>query len=372
MRYRILLILILAMLIASCSRWDHDFAPKKVVDFEAVLFNPLQVAFDEISATELDPAMEYFSIDYLHFGIDRAGRETFFQSLYSVSTDLSFSVTMIDAQELSADSGIATWNLKIHTADTKALLADSTFVNDRLQKQNGIWKLRGNGLDGSTDSIKQRIIIEYFTFVGCPNCPIVETRIRQLQTMYPTQLSYVEYHVSGELSFGMSHNDLLAYYAAYPSPVSIIQGGNKLSGSTTEILDSYTSLTGILADVDALIKLENFSYSVDNRSISASVKLTPLQQGFAQDQLRLRYVLMKKTWNFADPNADPHHNVALAKGNVDISAYDLSTPVSFSITSPIDIPSDAYMLVYVQKVPSPFANNATIYNGIEVPVSASK
>jgi hypothetical protein len=372
MNYKILILAIVVVLLASCSRFDHDFAPKEVIDFEAVLFAPMQVAFDGISGTNLEPVLDYFSEDYLHSGIDKAGREAYLQSLYSVSSDLDFVVSLIEAQELNSTEGVASWNLKVYTADSKTLLADSTFVNDRLQKQNGAWKLRGNGIDGNSDSIKQRIIIEYFTFVGCPNCPIVESRIRQLQTAYPTQLSYVEYHVSGELSFGMSHNDLLAYYAAYPSPVSIIQGGNKLSGSTTDILDSYTNLTGILAEVDAQIKLENFSYSVDNRSISASIRLNPLVQGFDQDQLRLKYVLMKKTWNFANPEADPHHNVALAKGSVDISAHDLANEVSFELISPIDIPADAYMLVYVQKVPASFANNATIFNGIEVPIAAAK
>ncbi len=372
MNYRLLILLLGVVLITSCSRFDHDFAPREVIDFEAVLFAPMQVAFEGISATDLDPVLAYYSDDYLHFGIDKAGREAFYQSLYSVSTDLAYVVSFLDAQELNSNEGVASWNLKVYTADTRALLADSTFVNDRMQKQNGAWKLRGNGIDGNTDSVKQRIIIEYFTFVGCPNCPIVESRIRQLQAAYPTQLSYVEYHVSGELSFGMSHNDLLAYYAAYPSPVSIIQGGNKLSGSTTDILDSYTSLTGILADVDAQIKLENFSYSVDDRTVSASIKLNPLVQSFAQDQLRLRYVLMKKTWNFANPGTDSHHNVALAKGSVDISAHDLSNEVSFGLTSPIDIPADAFMLVYVQKVPASFANNATIFNGIEVPIAATK
>lgn len=372
MKYSILILAALLLILGSCSRFEHDFAPKETVDFAAVLFNPLQAAFDEVSSTNMEPVMSRFADDYIHYGIDKAARETYFQSLYSVSSELDYVISLINAEELSENTGIATWNLKIYSAASKALLADSTFVNERLTKQNGTWLLRGNGLSGSTGTSKARIIIEYFTFVGCPNCPIVEARIRELQTQYPTQLSYVEYHVSGELSFGLSHNDLLAYYSAFPSPVSIIQGTNKLTGSSTEVLQNYTNLVGTLSSVDAQLSLEDFSYSVSGRNISAQVRVRPENPGFDTGQLRLKYVLLKKTWNFANPATAAHHNVAMAKGNIDISSTDLANPISFSLQSPIDIPADAYLLVYAQKHSVPFANNSPIYNGIEVPIATRK
>ncbi|MDZ4121465.1 MAG: hypothetical protein U1C33_03540, partial [Candidatus Cloacimonadaceae bacterium] len=219
---------------------------------------------------------------------------------------------------------------------------------------------------------KQRIIIEYFTFVGCPNCPIVENRIRQLQMQYPTQLSYIEYHVSGELSFGSSHNDLMLYYSAFPSPVSVLQGSDKLSGSTPEVLQNYTNLVGLLSEVDAPVRLEEFGYTTSGQTINASVKVNPTSDGFDQNQVRLRYVLLKKTWNFSNPEQEAHHNVALAKGSVDISSFDLANPIEFSINSPIAIPNDASLVIFVQKQPASFANNANIYNGIEVPIAATK
>jgi len=364
-----LILLILTLLLAvSCSRFEHDFDPPE--DFEAALFNPLQAALDSLTATNIAPVMDFFADEYLHNGITKAGREEFLQSLYSVSTELIFTVDMANAEFTNDNNAIATWNLKVYSDSTKALLADSTFVNDRLIKRNGKWLLMGNGISGGIQTQKQRIIIEYFTFVGCPNCPVVANHIRQLQASYPTQLSYVEYHASGELSQGMAHNDLMMYYSAFPNPVSVVQGNTKLTGSTPDVLSTYTQSVALQSEVDASVKLENFSYQITGNQIDCSIKVNTLVQDFDLTNVKLRYVLLKKTWDFANPSAEAHHNVALAKGSIDLATQDLSQPISFSLTK--EIPADAAMLVFVQKVPSTFNSDATIYNGIEVPISQTK
>ncbi len=371
MKFLILLVLLLAVIFGSCSRFEHDFAPREVIDFSALLFLPLNNAFEQITPTELGSVMDFYADDYLHYGIGKDTREEYYQNLFSVSSTLDFVVTMINAEELTEDTAIASWNLKVYIPDTKTLIADSTFVNERLEKRAGRWLLLGNGVDGQI-SMKQRVVIEYFTYLGCPNCPLVEERIRQLQSQFPTQLSYIEYHTSGALSFGNSHQDLMVYYTGFPSPVSIIQGSSRIQGSTPETLNLYSSLVSQLTEVEAQVLLKNFTYSTGSQIINASIKIEPQGEGFDQTNLRLRYVLIKKLWNFADPSADPHHNIALAKGSMDISSHNLDQPISFDLAYSGELPTDAALIVMVQKYPAVFASNANIYNAIEVPVSGLK
>ena len=152
----------------------------------------------------------HFADDYLHFGLNNptcAWLEGIFQAQNAISE------ARLLYSNLTTDStAVAKWRLTIR--ESEGVIVDSTFVGENLVKRNGHWLLRGNQLISEPPAVKQRVIIEYFTFLGCPNCPAVEAELHNLQLAYPGQLSYLEHHISGPLT--VSGDETYDYYGLSP------------------------------------------------------------------------------------------------------------------------------------------------------------
>ena len=365
----ILMVLSLLGLLTSCSRFDHDFDPAVVTDYQAEIFTPLQSSFNAITATDLDPVMAFYAPEYLHNGADQAAREQYIQSLFSASTTLNFVVTMQETVQLTDTTAVANWNLKAFVPEARFAIADTTYNGEKIVKRNNQWLLLGNQMSGSGSTLKQRVIVENFTFTTCPNCPEVEAVLHSLQLQYPTQFSYLEYHFGDVLDIG--NGDIFSYYAGSTMPLSIFQGTTKLTGSTEAVLAQYQSLFSNLSALDSSFRIDNFDYTMTNQNLSGTVHVTPLGTAVDPSSLRLKYVLIEKVSAVTNSVGEPCRNVVRAKGSVDISTQDFANDISFDLPINVVIPDDAYLLVYVQNVPTPYANNATIYNGIEVPVSVT-
>jgi hypothetical protein len=356
-------------LLTSCSRFDHDFDPAVVTDFQTVIFTPLQSSFNAITATNLEPVMAYYTPEYLHNGVDKAAREQYYQSLFSAASTLNFVVTMQETVQLTDTTAVTNWNLKVYVPEARFAIADTTFTGTKIVKRNNQWLLLGNQLTEGSSTLKQRVIVENFTFTTCPNCPEVEAVLHALQLQYPTQFSYLEYHFGDVLDIG--NGDIFSYYAGSTMPLSIFQGTTKLTGSTEAVLAQYHSLFSNLSALESSFQIDNLNYTMTSQNLSGTVRVTPLGTAVDQSALRLKYVLIEKVSAITNSVQEPCRNVVRAKGSMDISTHDFASDISFSLPINVTIPDDAYLLVYVQKVPTTYTNNATIYNGIEVPVSVT-
>ena len=176
MKFRCLALLLLALLfLSACDRFEHEFTEVEVEDLQSLVFTPLQNALSG-GAASLDQTMSYFSDDYVHNGIYKSDLEAWLSNIFAQDPDAQSKVTVKNIQQIDASNANVNWNLRI-TSSTKEVLADSTFTGDTLQKQADKWLLRGNRVSCVVPNPKQIAVLEYFTFLGCPNCPPVEAKL---------------------------------------------------------------------------------------------------------------------------------------------------------------------------------------------------
>ncbi len=355
------LIVLAALFGAGCDRFGHNFLPPDAVDLEAELFTPLDEALQNQTEAGIDPVMAFFADDYLHFGLNKADRRAWLEGIFQAQPAAVAGATLLASDLLSDSTAVVNWRLQV--TEAKGVIADSTFTGERLVKRNGHWLLRGNQMSCEPPVVKQRVIIEYFTFLGCPNCPAVEAELHDLQLDHPGQLSYLEHHITGPLT--VPGDPTYDYYGPFTVPTSVFGGEVMLTGSTADIISSYAAEVQTLAGLDSRINYSGLTYSVDGQTISGSVQLD-MPAPFTHTDLVLNCVLIERESSFTNTQGQPLRNVVRAKSVQDIGFLDFPNTVSFSLSSAVTIPDDAALVIFAQNHPVFFGNNATIYGGIEV------
>lgn len=358
-----ILIALMALFTLGCDRFEHDFAPPETIDFQAELMTPLEQAFNDIQTSGLDPVMDFYAEDYLHFGLLKSDRRTWLEGIYNAEPNAQADVTLLDADQLSDSTAVINWKLIISAPAGKTVLADSTFIGEELVERGEHWLFRGNQMSCEVPNPKQHVIIEYFTFSTCPNCPPVEAELHVLQLAYPGQLSYLEYHTSGPLA---GHDDgAYNYYGPFAVPTSVFQGETVVTGSGQDVIDAYLPLVQSLAQRDSVFRYTDPSFSIDGQTINGSITLELLSGDLNSEDLVLNYVLIERESSYTNIQDDPLHNVVLAKGSLDISSANLDEPLDFMLQSDAALPVDSSIVIFAQTKPDDFANDATIHGGVE-------
>ncbi|MCB5224790.1 MAG: hypothetical protein WCY21_04070 [Candidatus Cloacimonadaceae bacterium] len=348
----------------ACDRFPHIFDPPQDEDLDALLFQPLNQALQNQPEAGIDELMQYFADDYMHSGISKAERRDWLEGIFRDHPNAFASANLIEIQKLSDLLYVSSWRLYISEAET--VIADSSFVGDEAIKRDGRWMLRGNQASCVVPNPKQRVIIEYFTFPNCPNCPPVEAELQHLQLDYPNNLSFLEYHITGPLQ--IPGEGTHSYYGVTSAPTTIFQGETKLSGSAPETLAEFAPLVASLAEVECLAEYSNLSYWVQGQTVTGSIKLNLSPQVPNWSDLVLNVVLIERQASHPIQQ-HPMHNLVRAKNMINIGGTDLSQPVNFVLNASENIPDDAFLVIFAQHRPASFANNARIYGGIEVPIS---
>lgn len=355
------LIVLAALFGAGCDRFGHNFLPPDAVDLEAELFTPLDEALQNQTEAGIDPVMAFFADDYLHFGLNKADRRAWLEGIFQAQPAAVAGATLLASDLLSDSTAVVNWRLQV--TEAKGVIADSTFTGERLVKRNGHWLLRGNQMSCEPPVVKQRVIIEYFTFLGCPNCPAVEAELHDLQLAWPNQLSYLEHHITGPLA--VADDPTYDYYGPFTVPTSILDGEVMLTGSSADILSEYAAQVQNLANMDSAIEYTNLNYSVEGQTISGTVQLD-MPAPFNHTDLVLNCVLIERVSSFTNTQGQNLRNVVRAKSVQDIGFLDFPNTVSFSLSSAVTIPDDASLVIFAQTKPVIFGNNANIHSGIEV------
>ncbi|HRX75974.1 MAG TPA: hypothetical protein P5342_00840 [Candidatus Cloacimonadota bacterium] len=363
-RYLILTLSLLLLLLASCDRFEHSFAPPTQTDFEADFFNPLQTAFNIISAGNLSAIEAMYSQDYLHNGLNRADRLAWIESFLDES-QVSFEVLDPEASSIDESNAVANWRLRISSGSS--VLADSSFVGENLQQVDGHWLLKGNSVC-IQNPMKQLVIAEYFTFRTCPNCPPAEAKLQALQAMYPNNFIYLEHHVTMELA--LPEDQTYMYYQAWSQPSAVFQGMDKVNESSDQSLAQYQSIVDSYTQIDEPIDYEVISLLPEGNEVIGNVKLTPKTDIDFSDVV-LNYVIISDEYEYTNYAGNPLHNVVRAKYSHSLAGVDLSQPIPFSFSTSEDLPEFYTLVIFAQKKPAVFQNNATIYGGVQVNIIPS-
>ncbi len=354
-------LLLLALSATGCDRFNHAFEPPETADLQAALFTPLDEALQNQPEAGLDAVMNYFADDYLHFGLNKADRRAWLENIFQTHPAAVAAATLLDSEQLSDSTAVVNWRFLV--TDAKAVIVDSTFTGDRLAKRGGHWLLRGNQMSCQPPVLKQRVIIEYFTFLGCPNCPQVEAELHDLQLASQGQISYLEHHITGPLT--VPGDPTYDYYGPFSVPTSIFGGEVMLTGSSTDIISSYADAAQTLAGLDSRINYSGLNYSVDGQTVTGTIQLD-MPDPFTHPDLVLNCVLIERVSSFTNTQGQNLRNVVRAKSVQNIGSLDFPNTVSFSLSSSVPIPDDASLVIFAQNRPVLFGNNATIYGGIEV------
>jgi len=356
------------LLAASCDRFKHTFETENAINFNTVLFSPIADSLAVVTAANVQPVMSFYAPDYLHNGNYKASREVWYTSLLAQNTGVTFNVTLLNTSEIDDTTAISNWNLKVYSTG-KTLVADSTFTGEKLKKRDGRWLLWGNRTSCCPPIIyKQRVFLEYFTYNTCPNCPPVEALLENLQQTHPDNLSVMEYHLNDPMVVA-GNQDAFVYYNNEDMPVVLFQGQTKIIGNNADNETNFTALVDNLAATDSRIDLQNLDYHITGNILSGTVHLNFNDTGINSNTLKLKCAIIDKVSSqYHNAANQPCRNVVLANATKSLQGVDVSNTVSFNITYSGTLPSDAALLVWVQVTPTPFSNNATVYNALESPI----
>lgn len=358
--YLFILLVVAALGFSSCDRFDHDFVPDAQENFATELFEPLEADFNMSTAADLSLAMAHYADDYQHFGVSKNDWQAILENILAGVADPQFEVSFFQVEQQNDTEALASWRLLITDPASKAVLADSLYSSERLRKVGDKWLLRGNQ-NACNPVNKQLVIAEYFTFDTCPSCPAAEAKLHDLALQYPGQFIYLEHHIMNALHLPDDNTNL--YYNVFSAPTSVFQGKEKVSQSNEISLALYQSHVDALVQVDEPIRYQLINPTLNGRDVTASVRLMP-QITLDQTNLELNYVLIDETSDHTNINGDPLHNVVRALGSQSLNGVDLNNPVSISLSSTVDLPTDLKLVVFAQHKPTPFANNSTIYGGV--------
>jgi hypothetical protein len=368
-----MLVIVLTLLAAvSCDRFEHTFAPAVETDFQNVLFTPLADSFQTVTATDLQSVMSFYAEDYLHNGQYKSDREGWFQNMLEQHPGCFFNIDLLSQRQDNDSLAAVNWRLTI-TDNFKSLLADSTFIDEQLIKRNGTWLLYGNRDDcGCNPAVNQTVLLEYFTFQTCPNCPIVEELLHNLYNSFAGRMTYLEYHLNDPMAIPPNYG-VFQYYGLTNMPVTVFQGETVIYGNNDDNETVYTQLIQNLSSQPARIGLEQLHYTMPGDTLNGTIHLEIKDPGITQDNLKLKYVLMEKVSDvYVNAAQVPCMNVVLAAGTQSLAGVDLQQDVSFSLVYANPLPSDAYLVIWTQELLADFNNASTVYHALESHVVPSK
>jgi hypothetical protein len=145
---------------------------------------------------------------------------------------------------------------------------------------------------------------------------------------------------------------------------------DKVTQSSAASLAQYQNLVDNYVQIDTPIRYQiHTTPTIEGRNLSGAVKLTPLTD-LDQSDMVLNYVIYEEESSFSNimtPNV-PLRHVVRAKGSISLNGVNLNNPIDISLTSTVDLPEDIKLVVFAQKKPASFQNNATIYGGLEIPL----
>jgi len=428
-KYSVLISLMILLIILGCDRFEHDFYTPPVAHINSsanVGYTPLEVAFFDVSDSGSDPIEEWTwdldgdgipehiftpttNPDSVVFTYINPATYTAILTIddgRTISTDTTY-VEVLDASSPLADFDYDQPDydqLLINFTDTSTpgtnpiVSWEWDFNNDDItdsSDQNPTYTFPDYGdfevsllvSDGTYENtitktisvIGRSVLVELFTGRWCQNCPKAEEALHNLETIYGSRFSYVEYHWNDELETDFAF-DLFQYYPnAAGFPFGVINGNAGFIYATPSVEEIQAAVQEVIAPLlqqEPQVTYENVQTNLLGTNLTGSVEIA--LNNIPTENLNLVVVLMQD-FNAEYPNfhGDPHHNIALKRELVDISAIDLDNPVEFSIND-LNIMPDWYngvlpenisLVLWVQTIELPYnETTCSVHNVIEIEI----
>ena len=347
MKKTMLLLLILTILIISCDRFDRDFAPGITIEEFVQLFETTGTLY--LKENNIPSLMNFYSNNYLNDGMSKSGIQNFFSSHdWTENAEISL-------------SNYTNSNSSFYVT-IKDQSIDTTWVDYiRPESEKYVWI--GNQISGIEDS-EYFVISQSFTYITCQNCPLAAVKLQEVESIYPYNFIYLKYHINDALSLYNRFNDEWMYYGQPNPPHTVFQGRITLSG--TSQLDSYQPIVDGLMQENPELAIENLSYTVSDRTVEGSVDIDFKEVN--TENLYLHYLIYEKEREeqYVYGGRPYVSNVVRARGMHLLENVENQASYSFELLSPVDIPDDGYLVVWVQRMANTnlYSEGDMIYNAI--------
>ena len=329
--------------IMSCDRFEHNFENHTDDLLIEEHFEDFELKLQNLLSADINEVMNFYHEDYNNDGVEKSDVENFYTFHMLIDTPISIDIELID---YSSNLEI-TWRFLVTETLSNEVMTDST-ITDVLIPTRGDYLFYGN------QAALQKVMVELFTATWCPNCPYVESALHELKEHYGSRLSYVEYHIL-DIYEADGNSELANFYGATAYPHTFINGISDVNGGSEdsyEILDEL--IQPILAETPELV-ISELEFTTARSNITGTVKL---DTEITESNLKLKFAVIEN-------ERDGYHNIVIKNFNMDISGEDYSQNIDFEITDISNLPDDATLMVWVQKIDGSYNDNCKVYNVIE-------
>ncbi|MCD6176211.1 MAG: hypothetical protein J7K29_00065 [Candidatus Cloacimonetes bacterium] len=366
---KFLIIISLVLILFSCDRFEHVLEPSVSnigLDEFADSMTDLFVTTNQNNYLELS---FLFSDNYYNQDVTKDDKVDYFANFFLIDPN----TTLIANNITISPSLNVSWHFTATNSNFE-ILADTTFVDFLIEEKEG-FVFYGN------QNNKRKVLVELFTGAWCSNCPNAEEALHNLRMQYGSRFSYVEYHWNDELETNFTF-DLFQYYPnAAGFPFGVINGNAGFIYSAPSIEEVQTEIeTAIipLLQEPLSVLLTDIQTTLTDTLLTGSVQIE-VDPSIPTENLSLVVVLMEDyNEEYPNDNGDPHHNIALKRITVDISAINRSDTVEFLIPDSDvlptwyenELPEDLTLVLWVQTLETPYnQNSCAVHNVIEISIN---
>ena len=346
------LVLILALTIVSCDRFDKPVSEDNQ-ELETEITEDFQVFIDLASvtnSTNIDELMVFFTDDYLNNGETKQSIQQRIESMFTAYNNAYITVSLLEVNGVNIK-----WSLSAFDANQDVF--DSMEFYDVMHEVNGMYLLYGNQQQASNDE-KMPLLAEIFTATWCGTCPEVEAAMHDYQINNPSNFFYLEYHNQDGLTEDMEF--FSSFYGLTTTPNAIIQGKDILSSDQIDaiptILDSYK-------DTEASFKLNNFTQIDDPTNFVATVEIEALGDELpTAENLKLRWAFYEETSSTNNYAGQPCRHIVLTEGFLDVTAAQLSgESVNLNLSYPRSNETDLGIAIWLQECGDSYDDTSMVY-----------
>lgn len=364
---KFLILISLVLIIIACDRFEHKFEPE--INNENYIIDFFNTFADSISTfpENIPGIMSFYHDDYSNDGVTKLDVENFYNELTLLTPGtLDLEATIID----TTDNFIIEWRLRATELSMVTYL--DSIITDVLLPTEESFQFYGNQAD------MRNVVVELFTGQWCSSCPSAEEALHNLRMQYGSRLSYVEYHIGNDQLAG-DFGDIFGYYPNIGTlPFGIVNGNAHIVYSAPSVEEVQagieTAITPLLQEPLSVL-LTDVQTDLTDSLLTGSVQVE-IDPSISNDNLELVAVLMED-YNEEYPNhhGEPHHNIALKRITVDISAINQTDTVEFVIEDldvlptwyENELPEDLTLVLWVQTLETPYnQNSCAVHNVIEI------
>ncbi|MBW6515178.1 MAG: hypothetical protein K0B81_01005 [Candidatus Cloacimonetes bacterium] len=346
-----IVILMIALLIIACDRFDNSFQPaEEDISYTEHLNLFSSTLFESLSENNISAVMNFYSEDYLNDGLTKSDVEIYFTQLAEIVTeDLSITIEDHDQAALS---------FRYRIEDSSASI-DTLIVEYTLDKNAG-YLLIGNQ-QTPEEPEEMRVLVELFTATWCPNCPYVEAALHDLKQLYGNRFYYIEYHIMDALDIG--NMDILNYYQLSTAlPKSIIQGSMEIPTGSPNSYDEYNFAISSFLNQYAEFFFEDFNYAISDGNLSFQVRIAT--ESLDLTDLQLKYALIEKETDVNNAAGQPCRNVVFYKDAVSLTPDMFNVLVTEDFILPEFSFTEPRLVVWLQTIEDVYDSETCIVHNV--------